>query len=116
MSGIEFRYGNVARQANLNKPFLPVQPHQLRRIILKHYLNLLRLDAVAEERADKHSHPVNGVHMQHLAKVAADDAALRTDRLNCSNRLYRIRNRLIEARDHGLAVSSDIHPQVRELL
>src|SRR5262249_21560746 len=93
-----------------------VEPHELRRVILKHYFNFLLLDAESQKGADEHAHTVDGVQVQHLAEVAADDAAVGADLLDRADRLHRVGDRLIKTRDHRLAVRADIDAQVAELL
>src|SRR5262249_4535791 len=79
----------------LNAEQLLIQPHQLCRIVLQHYLDLVGLDAKTEQRTDENAHAIDGVHVQHLTEVAADDAAVGTDFSDGANGFHRVGNGLV---------------------
>ena len=91
------------------------QPHQLRRIVFQHDFDFVGLDAESEQRADEDPHTVDGVHVQHLAEVAADDAAVGTNFFDGPDGFHRIGHRLIQARNHRLAVRADIDAEIAAL-
>src|SRR3989338_2189098 len=97
---------------SIARPPLRTQPHQLRRVIFEHRLDLLRRTPEAEQSTNENPHAVDRVHMEHLPEVAADDAALWSDRFNCPDRLHRVGYRLVETRDHRLAVSANVDPEI----
>ena len=74
---------------------------------MQHDPDFVFLDSESQQRANEDSHSVDAVHMENLAEVASDDAAVGADFLDGLDGLHRVGNRLEQARDHRLAVGSD---------
>ena len=83
------------------------EPHQLRGIVVQHHFDFVRLDPECEQSSNEDPHSDDAVHVQDLAEVASDDAAVGADFLDGLDGLHRVGNRLEQARDHRLAVGSD---------
>ena len=67
--------------------------------------DFFRLDAETEQGAEKNAHAVDGVHVQHLAEVAADDATVGTDFFDRADRLHPAD--LVIERAHGPIVPGE---------